>query len=458
MSENHTRVIDNMSGADALLWTIGRDPVLRPTVIAVMELDRSPRWPSVQDRFAALTEIVPRLRSHVVVRPLGPGRPRFVEDNRFELRFHLRRIVMPPEATFRDVLDMAQIMATTGFDSELPPWEAVVVEGVDGGRAALIVKVHHALVDGVGGLAVLMHLLDRHRRAASPRAHAPATPPDKTPLDLLKRLPSPRRLFEGALGAATHPAGAIDQLVSTGTSVARLLAPARQPLSSLMNERSFRRTFEVLDLDLDALREAARSSRGTLNDAFVASVVRGLGRYHASHGIALDGLRVLMPLSVRQEGDADAGNHFVPARFVVSVPAEAADCLREVTQITCSWKHAPGLALNAVMATGLSMLPEIVTTAMWGSMLKGDDFCATNVPGPPFETYLAGSRIERIYAFAPPSGAALNVSLVSSAGRACVGINVDAAAIPDSSNLTGCLEDGFGDILRLGRTPHCDEP
>jgi hypothetical protein len=104
------------------------------------------------------------------------------------------------------------------------------------------------------------------------------------------------------------------------------------------------------------------------------------------------------------------------------------------------------------------MLPEIVTTAMWGSMLKGDDFCATNVPGPPFETYLAGSRVERIYAFAPPSGAALNVSLVSSAGRACVGINVDAAAIPDSSNLTSCLEDGFSDILHLGGTPHCDEP
>jgi diacylglycerol O-acyltransferase len=73
MSDNHTRVIDSMSGADALLWTIGRDPVLRPTVIAVMELDRSPGWPSVQDRFAALTEIVPRLRSHVVVRPSAVG-------------------------------------------------------------------------------------------------------------------------------------------------------------------------------------------------------------------------------------------------------------------------------------------------------------------------------------------------------------------------------------------------
>ena len=297
---------------------------------------------------------------------------------------------------------MAQIMATTGFDSELPAWEAVVVEGVDGGRAALIVKVHHALVDGVGGLAVLMHLLDRDRRAASPRAHAPATPPDKkTPLDVLKRLPSPRRLFEGAVGAALIRLVRSISLSRLGPRWRVVLAPARQPISTLMNERSSRRTFAVLDLELDALRKAAKVSSATLNDAFVASIVRGLDRYHASHGIALDGLRVLMPLSVRQEGDADAGNHFVPARFVVPVPAEAADCLRGVRQITCTWKHAPGLALNAVMATGLSMLPDIMTTAMWGSMLKGDDFSATNVPGPPFETYLAGSRVERIYAFAP---------------------------------------------------------
>jgi len=451
MSEDHERVTDTMSGADALLWTIGRDPVLRPTVVAVMALDIAPQWPQVQDRIEALTKIIPRLRSHAVSRPMSQGRPQFIEDSRFDLGVHLRRIVLPPRATFREVLDIAQNMATVGFDTELPPWESVVVEGVDGEHAALIVKVHHALVDGVGGLGVLMHLLDRDRRAASAAAPARTTPSVTTSLDPFNHLPTPRRIIGAALEAATHPAKSINQVLSTGTSVARLLAPARQPISTLMSERSFRRRFDVLDLETRELQEAARATGGTINDAFIASVVSGLSRYHKLHNNELRGLRALMPVNVRSEGDALAGNHFVPARFVVPVTAEAADCLREVQRITSSWKHAPGLALSDMMATGLSFLPAPVATAMWGSMLKGDDFCVTNVAGPPFEMYFAGSLVSRMYAFAPPSGAALNVSLVSSAGRAYVGINLDAAAIPDSEKLTACLEDGFADVLRLGR-------
>ena len=71
MDEKRERVVDTMSGADALLWTIGRNPVLRPTVIAVMVLDKSPDWTTIQARVATLTEIVPRLRSHAVVRKMG---------------------------------------------------------------------------------------------------------------------------------------------------------------------------------------------------------------------------------------------------------------------------------------------------------------------------------------------------------------------------------------------------
>ena len=160
MIDERVRVADTMSGSDALLWTVGRDPVLRPTVVAVMALDRAPCWTDVRDRVAALVDIVPRFRSRAKSRPLGRGRPQFVTDDRFDLDLHLRRMLLPPHATFRDVLDLAQAMATTGFDTELSPWEAVVVEGVDGEGAALVIKLHHALVDGVGGVAVLMHLLD----------------------------------------------------------------------------------------------------------------------------------------------------------------------------------------------------------------------------------------------------------------------------------------------------------
>jgi WS/DGAT/MGAT family acyltransferase len=452
MAGSRERVSDTMSGADALLWTIGRDPVLRPTVVAVLALDRTPGWSDVQARVRLLTQAVPRLRSCAVLRAPGRGRPEFVEDSRFNLDIHLRRTVLPAQASFRDLLDLAQVMGTTGFDPELPPWEAVLVEGVDGERAALIVKLHHALVDGVGGIAMLSQLLDRRRHPRHEPAPAAAAPYGRKTRGLLEQLPAPRRVLEEVLRATADPIGQIDRLVSTGTSVARLLAPAGKPLSALMTGRSSRRNFEAFDLVPGALRQAATSTGGTINDVFVAAVVCGLGHYHDFHGSALGGLRALMPVNVRVDADPVGGNRFVPARFVIPVLADTAACVREVRRITGSWKHAPGLALSDVVAAALSLLPPPVVTAIWGSMLRGDDFCVTNVPGVPYETYLAGSRVDGFYAFAPPSGAALNVSLVTPAGRACVGISVDTAAIPDSPKLAASLEEGFAEIFGLGRS------
>jgi diacylglycerol O-acyltransferase len=450
MIDEQTRAVDTMSGSDALLWTVGRDPVLRPTVVAVMALDMAPRWTDVRVRVAALVDIVPRLRSRVKSRPLGRGRPQFVTDDHFDLDLHLRRMLLPPHATFKDVLGLAQAMATIGFDAELPPWEAVVVEGVDGQGAALVIKLHHALVDGVGGIAVLMHLLDSARHPHSERSPMPEATPSRAPLGLLGRLPAPQRVIEKVLHASAHPFDEVGRVVSTAASALRLLAPAGSPISPLMTERGFRRAFEVLDLTPQALHEAATATNGTLNDVFVAAVIRGISLYHEFHGMPVDNLRVLMPVNVRADGDPEGGNHFVPARFIVPTSADTEECVREVQRVTGSWKHAPGLALSEVLATGLDKVPDPVVMAMWGSMLKGVDLCVTNVPGPTFETFLAGARVERMYAFAPPSGAAVNVSLVTSADRVCIGIVVDSAAVPDSPQLAACLADGFEEVVRLG--------
>jgi WS/DGAT/MGAT family acyltransferase len=354
-------------------------------------------------------------------------------------------------AGFRGVLDLAQVMATVGFDTELPPWEAVVVEGVDGEGAALVIKFHHALVDGVGGVAVLLHLLDSVRHPVSDYSPGREVTASRAPPGPLARLLAPRRAIETVLHTSAHPIEGFERVMATAASAARLLAPAGTPVSPLMTGRSFKRTFEVLDFTADALRQAATAIDGTLNDAFVAAVVRGITLYHDVHGVAIDELRTLMPVNVRSTGDPEGGNHFVPARFVVPAPADTEACVRGVQRISASWKHAPGLALSEMLATGLDKVPDAVVTAMWGSMLKGVDMCITDIPGPTFETYLAGARVERMYAFAPPSGAAVNVSLFTSADRASIGIAVDSAAVPDSRQLASCLNDGFEDVFRLGR-------
>jgi WS/DGAT/MGAT family acyltransferase len=468
MSSHTDTVTGTMSDSDALLWSIGRDPVLRTTIVAVLALDRAPRFGEVRAALEALTNEVPRLRSRVSPPPLGWGRPTWVADDGFDIDLHLRRMTAPPPATFRTVLDLAQAMATVAFDPVLPLWEAAVVEGVDGERAALVIKLHHAVVDGVGGLAVALRLLSRHRRApaagtpgfAPPRGAAPAEPGRGRPREAVpivalrnatgRAVATTARALDLARTAAGSPLGQLARARAGARSVARLLAPAGAPLSPIMTGRSIRRRFEVLDLDPGQLRQACRAGGATVNDVFVTGVLGGLGRYHREQGAPVDRLRVLMPVNVRSAAHADGGNHFVPARFVLPLPDDPARCLRQVHDIAGSWKHAPGLGMSDVLAAALDVLPPPLLSAVWGSMLKGDDFVTTNVPGPPFETYLAGARVDGFYAFAPPSGAALNVALVTPAGRACVGINLDAAAVPDPVLMTDCLRKGFDEVMGLG--------
>ena len=115
--EKSSSAVDTMSGSDALLWTISADPVMRPTIVALMVLDGKPDWAEVRARVAELTEAVPRLRSRAVTRGPCRGRPQFVPDETFALNMHLRHMRLPELGVFRDVIDLAQTMATSGFDA-----------------------------------------------------------------------------------------------------------------------------------------------------------------------------------------------------------------------------------------------------------------------------------------------------------------------------------------------------
>jgi WS/DGAT/MGAT family acyltransferase len=458
-----------MNVTDSLLWTVGRDPVLRTTIVAVLLLDRAPQWAEVHERMRSLTLTMPRFRSRAnSAAPLGWGRPVWVDEGGFDLALHLRRIVAPPPATLRSVLDLAQVMGTTAFDPELPLWEAVVVEGLEAGHAALVIKLHHAVVDGVGGIAVLLDLLDRQRttRRGVRVDHRPVDleqPVDEVSgtIGVGRRLrtvlggviPVSRRIVGTTVRAVSNPGAQFTRTWATAESVGRLLAPARHPLSPLMTARSLGRRFEAFDLSSDLLRRTAEATGTTLNDVFLTGVLGGLRRYHLEHGIEMEQLRVLMPVNVRNGSHAVGGNHFVPARFALPTLADPAERLRRVHDIAGSWKHAPGLGMSDSLAAALCLLPAPVTTSLWGSMLKGDDFVVTNVPGPPFETYLAGAHVERFFGFAPTSGAALNVALLTPAGRSCVGVNIDTAAIPDGDALLRCLREEFDEVCRLAPSP-----
>jgi len=485
-----------MRDTDALLWTMDRDPLLRTTIVAVAVVDRPPRPAELAARLEQLTAAVPRLRARAVPGPLGWGRPRWVDDGRFDPDVQLRRVAVPAPHTLREVLDLAQAEAATAFDPQWPLWQVLVVEGLAGGSAALVLKVHHAVVDGIGGLQILERVMDGtpdRRQTAHPQYAAKAAAGAHTAgghiagdgagtsdavghvvarsgsPGLLPGLPAPAATLGGAVlagwhvvvgmsraGAAamSHPAAAVRTLADGTRSVVRLLLPAPAPLSTLMAGRGLGRRFEALEVSLEDLRRAAAAvgAGATINDVFVAAVIGGVQRYHRHHGVALHQLRVLMPVSVRAQDDPVATNRFVPTRLVL--PADVADPatrIRMVSAATTEWKHAPALRFTDLLAAVLGHLPPQAALATFGSMLKGCDVVVTNVPGFASEPRLAGARLQRFYAFAPPSGAAVNVALLGVADRGGVGVDIDTAAVPDGPVLARELRRGFDEVLALAR-------
>jgi diacylglycerol O-acyltransferase / wax synthase len=449
-----------MGDSDALLWTINRDPVLRTTVAAVLILDGPPQWDELVARVEDLVRAEPRLRSKVQAPGVGRGRPRWVEARTFDLSLHLRHVALPG-GTLRTVLDFAQSLATGAFDPELPLWEATVVDGLASDRAALILKIHHAIVDGVGGLTALSQLLDgRTGRGSS--ENGPANSPNSRPPDVVAAFTSTAHRvvalpcqFTGLVARMlSDPRRVAREIGATSASTLRLLQPTPTPCSPVFGSRGIARRFEVLDLPAGALRAGADATGTTLNDMFVAGVLEGIGRYHELHGKLVDHVRVMMPVSIRAQDDELLGNRFVPARFTLPLGlGDIADRLEAVHVRAGTWKHSPALAISDAIAGILARLPSAVATSLFGGMMKGVDFVTTNVPGPAHETHIAGARVEAFYGFGPPSGAAVSVAMVTQCQDTYVSLNIDASSVSDPEVLAGCVQEGLDAVIRLGERP-----
>jgi hypothetical protein len=229
------------------------------------------------------------------------------------------------------------------------------------------------------------------------------------------------------------------------------LAPVPEPLSPLLLGRSLDRHLDAIELPIAALREAAKLSGGTINDVFLAGLGGGFHDFHARLGHETPALRVTMPISLRSEGDPPGGNRFTPARFVLPIddpdPVARARIARAIAR---RWRSEPAVGLTDVLAVDL--LPASVATPLLGSMLKNVDIDAVDGPGLRRPAFVGGACIERMWAFAPPTGAAVSVTLLSHLDTACISVLSDVAAVPDPGLLLTCLESAFDEIVSLGST------
>ena len=252
------------------------------------------------------------------------------------------------------------------------------------------------------------------------------------------------------MGVITDPVGALAGAEELTESVFRLVKPA-SPLSPLITERSLSVRFATLQFPLPIAKAAAKAAHGRLNDAFIGGLALGLRRYHEAHARNVESLRMNMPINVRNQTVGNtAGNAFIPARVEVPMhPDEPIEMMKQLRSEVLHARDEPANDLMELLSNGLNRLPTSMTSALFGAMLKGNDFTASNVPGAPIPLYLVGQRMLSQYAFGPNAGSAMNFTLVSYADDCFIGVNIDPVAVPDPDVLMQCIELGFEEIFSV---------
>ncbi|MEM8620219.1 MAG: wax ester/triacylglycerol synthase domain-containing protein [Actinomycetota bacterium] len=461
-----------MSESDALIWRVERNPLLRSTIVSVWMFDTAPTRPRMDATIVRALDRLPRLRQRVIDDPVTT--PRWEDDPYFDLDAHYSWARLPrTKAKRSDVLGFAARMAGRSFDRDRPLWELVIIDGLTKGRAAAVMKVHHAIADGLGMVEMLAHLVDlgpddteaddKNDRAE----HAAALDGART--SAITRMPgrailhraaseasTGRRLgtatMRAAAGLARNPVGSLQRFGRTTESVARVVKPATTPLSPLLTNRSMSSRFDALRRPLAEVKAAAHSADATINDLFVAIVLDGVWRYHHTLATECDRLRLTIPISVRTQAEAgDATNRFVPTRLDIDVgnrdPAERIAAVRHALRRA---RDEPALPYVNDISAAIGRLGPTTAVTLLGSMMQGSDVTASNVPGPQFPVWSAGAKVEEFYAFGPLAGSAINITLFSYDGSVSLAIHTDRAAVTDGDLLVESLEVAADTLLTCG--------
>ena len=389
-----------MSDAEALMWRLEKDPHLSSTFANITLLDRPPDFDRLLRRMERATTTIPRLRQRV--QP-GVANPVWVDDPNFDLRQHVRHIALPKPGTMRQLLDLGSLITNDPYDRTRPLWQFVVVDGLKGGKSALIEKLHHTIVDGEGGVKLSLEFLDFERDAPEPPAVDPALAttapaPDQAPVDLVR------------------------ELFATGV---------RFPLTMAK---------QVRDLMSDgALSAVVRQ----LNDTGSAQAPLWTQR---SLGAPVDTLRSSMAISTRT--DTSGPNAFSLVRM--SVPTGEMPMSDRFRAITAAADHArsdgTASAMNALAAIATN-LPTSLLTRIARQQAQTVDFATSNVRGAPMPLYLAGAEVLQNYPVGPLAGVAYNLTLLSYHGSLDMGVNIDTAAVTDPELLRAFLEQAFADLV-----------
>jgi diacylglycerol O-acyltransferase / wax synthase len=451
-----------MSDTEGLMWRLEKDPYLSSTFATVTFLDRAPDFDRFRARMERASMVIPRLRQVVRTTPGNLGPPTWVDDSDFDIDRHVRRVALPKPGTDRALLDLASLVTADPFDRSRPLWQFTVVEGLKGGRAGIIQKMHHTIADGESGVRLSLEYLDFERDAPGPPPPTPdqvdaateASDDDATefvrqllagslrlPLGVIRHV---RELLADPLQIPDATSAAADSL----RSIIGQLGDTDGARSPLWTERSLGRHLEVSSAPFRPTKDAAKSLGGTLNTAFMTIATEAVSRYHVSLGAPVDALRASMAISTRT---SDSGaNAFSLVRMLVPTAemsiAERFHAIQTATEEAVAASSGASLDSMAVFA---STLPTSVVCRLARQQAQTVDFATSNVKGSPVPLFVAGAQVISNHALGPLSGVAFNLTLLSYCGQLDLGLNTDSAAVTEPAMLKKFIDEAVTRFVAL---------
>ena len=432
--------------------------------------DPPPPFHELEALVASKLHLIPRYRQRVRSVPLALGRPVWVDDPHFDLGYHLRHTALPApgdDGMFRRL--MGRIMSQE-LDRRRPLWEMWLVEGLHGGRGALVCKVHHCMVDGIAGLELLSTLLDL-QAGATIGEEQPWTPKPEEPgvvkvLDAWGGLTSSTLgMVRGIPGSITHPVAACRSVLTTAEGAARFVRHLA-PTQSLSIEGPIgpNRVWTSASASLADVKTICSAFGGTVNDVVLAAVSGGYRALLMERGDNVDHavLRSLVPVSTRHSDGRGIPDNRVSA-LLYELPVRVADPVerlrvvhREMDELKSSHIAAAGEAVVAIGNLAPPMaLSSFSRLAIRSARVLGQhslNTVTTNVPGPQFPLYCLGHQMLEYLPFVPIShGLRVGTAILSYNGRIFFGVTGDYATMPDVDVLAAAAVSGIEELRGLAR-------
>jgi WS/DGAT/MGAT family acyltransferase len=459
--------LDRLTAVDAsFLAQEGPTSHMHVGAVAIFE-GPAPAYDDFLDHLRSRLHLVPRYRQKLAFPPIEMGMPLWIDDPSFNLEYHIRHTALPDPGSEEQLLLLTARIFSQRLDRSKPLWEMWLVEGLEGGRFALISKTHHSMVDGVSGvdLATVLFDLSPVPQPIENDGEAWVPHPEPSGAELVAAglrgiVRSGAKLAAGAIDSLRHPERSVDVAREAAEGIGEIvwagLNPA--PESPLNQPIGPHRRFVGVRARLDDYKLVKDTFGATVNDVVLTVVTGALRNFLHARGVRTEGLelRALVPVSIRPKGaEAELGNQIAVMRGPLPVYiADPIARLRAISQAMTGLKESKQAVGAEVIASVQNFAPPTIMAqaSRLNFSTRLFNLIVTNVPGPQFPLYVLGRELQEIFPVAfLPEKHALAIAIMSYNGGINFGLLADFDAMPDADEFGKGLEEALAELVRRAK-------